>query len=211
MPARSGNAATRDLAREEVTRLARRVVASLLLTTILGATVAATQPVRAPVQAITQADTFDCGVAALATVLTLQQGREVRPRALINALPMTEVQHAVVKERGYSLYELARMAQAVGAEAGVRRLEAQSLERLPLPSVVYLSLPTGPHFSVVTEVAGENVAMADPSRGFMIWPKAQFLAAWAPSGKGYTLTVTADPDASASYRSWSEPPRPPYG
>ena len=197
MPTRPGNAATRGLAREQVTPLAHRVVARLLLSTILGATVAAAQPVRAPAQAITQGDTFDCGVAALATVLTLQQGREVMPRALINALPMTEVQHAVVKERGYSLYELARMAQAVGAKAGVYRLDAHSLERLPLPSLVYLSLPTGPHFSVVTDVVGESVALADPSRGFMIWPKAQFLAAWAPSGKGYTVTVTADPDASA--------------
>ena len=197
MPTRSGNAATRGLAREQVTPLAHRVVARLLLSTILGATVAAAQPVRAPAQAITQGDTFDCGVAALATVLTLQQGREVMPRALINALPMTEVQHAVVKERGYSLYELARMAQAVGAKAGVYRLDAHSLERLPLPSLVYLSLPTGPHFSVVTDVVGESVALADPSRGFMIWPKAQFLAAWAPSGKGYTVTVKADPDASA--------------
>ena len=197
MPTRSGNAATRGLAREQVTPLAHRVVARLLLSTILGATVAAAQPVRAPAQAITQGDTFDCGVAALATVLTLQQGREVMPRALINALPMTEVQHAVVKERGYSLYELARMAQAVGAKASVYRLDAHSLERLPLPSLVYLSLPTGPHFSVVTDVVGESVALADPSRGFMIWPKAQFLAAWAPSGKGYTVTVTADPDASA--------------
>jgi predicted double-glycine peptidase len=197
MPTRPGNAATRGLAREQVMPLAHRVVARLLLSTILGATVAAAQPVRAPAQAITQGDTFDCGVAALATVLTLQQGREVMPRALINALPMTEVQHAVVKERGYSLYELARMAQAVGAKAGVYRLDAHSLERLPLPSLVYLSLPTGPHFSVVTDVVGESVALADPSRGFMIWPKAQFLAAWAPSGKGYTVTVTADPDASA--------------
>jgi predicted double-glycine peptidase len=197
MPTRSGNAATRGLAREQVTPLAHRVVARLLLSTILGATVAAAQPVRAPAQAITQGDTFDCGVAALATVLTLHKGREVMPRALINALPMTEVQHAVVKERGYSLYELARMAQAVGAKAGVYRLDAHSLERLPLPSLVYLSLPTGPHFSVVTDVVGESVALADPSRGFMIWPKAQFLAAWAPSGKGYTVTVTADPDASA--------------
>jgi len=197
MPTRSGNAVTLDLVREQVTCLARRVVTSLLLTSVLGATVAATQPVRAPLQAITQGDTFDCGVAALATVLTLQQGREVMPPALINVLPMTEVQRAVVKERGYSLYELARMARAVGADASVHRLDAQSLEQLPLPSLVYLSLPTGPHFSVVTEVVGDKVALADPSRGFMIWPKAQFLAAWARSGGGYTLTVTADPDGSA--------------
>jgi hypothetical protein len=136
MSTRSGKAATRDLEGEGITRLAYRVVASLVLTTLLGATVAATQPVRAPVQAITQADTFDCGVAALATVLTLQQGREVRPRALINALPMTEVQHAVVKERGYSLYELARMGRGGRAPAGgtIPRAVAATQRGLSFPA-----------------------------------------------------------------------------
>jgi len=193
----SSDSAPRGLGSGGVTHAVHCLAAGTLLVIMLGVTAAPAQPVRAPAYAVAQVDQFDCGVAALATILTLKQGREVMPRALIKALALTEPQRAAVVEHGYSLYELAQMAQAVGAEASVQRLDAQALEQLRLPGLVLLSLPTGPHFSVVTEVAGDKVALADPSRGFMIWPKAQFLAAWAPSGAGYTLTVTVDPDASA--------------
>ena len=124
------------------------------------------------------------------------RGRDVTPRALISGLVLSAAQQAAVQDRGYSLYELALMARAAGAHAVVRRLDAQSLHQLSLPALVYLSLPTGPHFSVVTEVVGDRVALADPSQGFMVWPRLQFLAAWAPSGEGYTLAITVDPDAS---------------
>ena len=91
---------------------------------------------------------------------------------------------------------LALMALAAGAEPALERFAATALSQLLPPALVYLDLPTGPHFSVVTEVAGDRVALADPSAGFVVWSKAQFLAAWAPSGAGYVLTVTADPGAS---------------
>lgn len=156
------------------------------------------QPVRAPTQPLaTQTEEFDCGVAALATVLTLQRGQAVGPKTLIEAVALTQHQQALVRERGYSLQELALMTLAVGAEPALERFAATALSQLLLPALVYLDLPTGPHFSVVTEVVGNRVALADPSAGFVVWSKAQFLAAWAPSGAGYVLTVTADPDASA--------------
>jgi predicted double-glycine peptidase len=173
------------------------MVTGVLIAMMMGATVVAAQPVRAPAQPpVAQINRFDCGAAALATVLTLRRGRDVTPRALISGLVLTDAQQAVVHDRGYSLYELALMARAAGAQAVVRRLDATSLHQLSLPALVYLSLPTGPHFSVVTEVVGDRVALADPSQGFMVWPRPQFLAAWASSGVGYTLAVTVDPDAS---------------
>lgn len=176
----------------------RQVFAGSLLVIMLGVSVATAQPVRGPAEPpIAQTDRFDCGVAALATLLGLQYGREVVPELLISATELPDTQYARIRERGYSLYELALMARAVGATTAIQRLEAQLLPQLPLPGLVYLALPTGPHFSVVIEVAGDKVALADPSQGFMVWSKAQFLAVWAPAGAGYVLTVTADPDASA--------------
>jgi|MDTG01.2.fsa_nt_gb predicted double-glycine peptidase len=185
------------LARPRVGCAMRGVVTGALIALMMGATVVAAQPVRAPAQSpVAQINRFDCGAAALATVLTLRRGRDVTPRALISGLVLSAAQQAAVQDRGYSLYELALMARAAGAHAVVRRLDAQSLHQLSLPALVYLSLPTGPHFSVVTEVVGDRVALADPSQGFMVWPRPQFLAAWAPSGEGYTLAITVDPDAS---------------
>ena len=174
----------------------RGVAASMLLMAF-GMTAATALPLRPPAAPpVFQVNRFDCGVAALATVLSLQQGHAVVPETLTTALALTEGEQAAVREQGYSLYELSRMAQAMGAQAVVQHLDASALPALPLPALVYLRLPTGPHFSVVTELAGDSVALADPSQGLMIWPKAQFLAAWAPTGSGYALTVTADPDAS---------------
>lgn len=166
---------------------------------MLGVMAAATaQPVRPPPQpTVSQVNRFDCGVAALATVLSLQRGRTVRPQALSAALASTADARALISERGYSLYDLVLMARAAGAGAAVTRLDASALGQLALPALVYLALPTGPHFSVVTALTGQNVALADPSQGFMIWPIARFLDAWAPLGAGYALTITADPDASA--------------
>lgn len=173
-------------------------MAGAVLVIALGAAAVKAQPVRAPTQPpAAQAEGFDCGVAALATVLTLQRGQPVGPETLIGAVALTHHQQAVVRERGYSLQELALMARAAGAEPVLERFAVNALPHLPLPALVYLDLPTGPHFSVVTAVAGDRVALADPSAGFVIWPKAQFLAAWAPSGAGYVLTVTADPAVSA--------------
>jgi len=174
-------------------------VAGAVLVIALGAAAAVkAQPVRAPTQPpAAQAEGFDCGVAALATVLTLQRGQAVGLETLIGAVALTHHQQAVVQERGYSLQDLALMARAAGAEPALERFAVHALSHLPLPALVYLDLPTGPHFSVVTEVAGDRVALADPSAGFLVWSKAQFLEAWAPSGAGYVLTVTTDPDVSA--------------
>ena len=164
---------------------------------MLGVMAAATaQPVRPPPQPpVYQVNRFDCGVAALATVLSLRRERPVRPQALSAALGPTETEQTLIRERGYSLYDLVLMARAAGVGAAVTRLNASALGQLALPALVYLALPTGPHFSVVTALTEQNVALADPSQGFMIWPIARFLDAWAPLGAGYALTITADPDA----------------
>ncbi len=177
----------------------RKGLAGLLSITLLGVMAAATaQPVRPPPQPpVSQVNRFDCGVAALATVLSLQRGRAVRPQALSAALASTADERALIRERGYSLYDLVLMAREAGVGAAVTRLDASALEQLALPALVYLALPTGPHFSVVTALTDQNVALADPSQGFMIWPIARFLDAWAPLGAGYALTITVDPGASA--------------
>ena len=94
---------------------------------------------------------------------------------------------------GFSLEQLARLAQDAGANPQVFRVSARSLSTLRLPVLVYLQLPTGPHFSLLTGLAGHHVALADPSQGRLIWPREDFLAAWAPRGEGYLLSLREDP------------------
>ena len=71
--------------------------------------------------------------------------------------------------------------------------QSHALLTLGLPVLVYLQLPTGPHFSLLTGLAGHHVALADPSQGRFIWPCEGFLSAWAPRGEGYLLSIREDP------------------
>ena len=98
-----------------------------------------------------------------------------------------------IRGEGFSLEQLARLARDAGANPRVFRVSARSLSTLRLPVLVYLQLPTGPHFSLLTGLAGHHVALADPSQGRLIWPREDFLAAWAPRGEGYLLSLREDP------------------
>ena len=98
-----------------------------------------------------------------------------------------------IRGEGFSLEQLARLARDAGAHPRVFRVSARSLSTLRLPVLVYLQLPTGPHFSLLTGLAGHHVALADPSQGHLIWPREDFLAAWAPRGEGYLLSLREDP------------------
>jgi predicted double-glycine peptidase len=72
-------------------------------------------------------------------------------------------------------------------------LTVRGLAQISLPVLVHLDLPTGPHYSVLTGMIGSQVALADPSHGAVVWPKARFLSAWSTTGSGYALSITADP------------------
>ena len=56
-----------------------------------------------------------------------------------------------------------------------------------------LTVRHGPHFSLLTGLAGHHVALADPSQGRLIWTREDFLRAWAPRGEGYLLSLREDP------------------
>ena len=156
---------------------------------------AQTQPIRTyPASVVFQSDSFDCGPAALATLIQLKLQRGATLRELtqtLSELSWQEWRH--IQTEGYSLGQLVAMAAAVGARATLRRLTAQGLAQTSLPVLVYLDLPTGPHYSVLTGIVGSQVALADPSHGAVVWPRAQFLSAWSSTGNGYALSITADP------------------
>ena len=67
-----------------------------------------------------------------------------------------------IREEGFSLEQLARLAQDAGANPQVPRISAAYLLTIRLPVLVYLQLPTGPHFSLLTRLACHHVALADP-------------------------------------------------
>ena len=156
---------------------------------------AQTQPIRTyPASVVFQGDRFDCGPAALATLIQLRLQRDVTLLELTQTVSELSPQEwRRIQNEGYSLGQLVTMAAAVGARATLLRLTARGLAGIRLPVLVYLDLPSGPHYSVLTGIVGSQVALADPSQGAVVWPRAQFLSAWSATGNGYALSITADP------------------
>ena len=173
-------------------------LAVVLVTAVLysaTAPTAQTQPIRTfPASVVFQKDSFDCGPAALATLLQLRLRRPTTLPELTQTVPeLSRQEWSRIHTHGYSLGQLVAMTVAVGARPTLRRLTARGLAKISLPVLVYLDLPSGPHYSVLTGMVGSQVALADPSLGAVVWPKEQFLLAWSTTGTGYALSVTAGP------------------
>ena len=173
-------------------------LAMMLVTAVLcsaATPTAQTQPIRTfPASVVFQGDSFDCGPAALATLIQLRLQRGATLLELTQTVPeLSRQEWRRVQTEGYSLGQLVTMAAAVGVRPTLRRLTARGLAEISLPVLVYLDLPSGPHYSVLTGMVGSQVALADPSQGAVVWPRAQFLSAWSETGNGYALSITADP------------------
>jgi len=136
-----------------------------------------------------QVQPFDCGPAALASLLSVHLAKPIGLSALTGALTLNQVERDRVQAMGYSLQQLAEMAASQGVLASVVAVPASSLSGLLLPALVYLQLPSGPHFSVLSGLAGERVLLADPSQGNLIWTREAFARAWAPKGEGVLLSL----------------------
>ena len=162
------------------------------------ASVLAQPPKSLPVTLTRQQAGFDCGSAALATLLSFYTDRAVEPDDLVRSQSFTTDEWQRVRREGFSLSQLADMAAALKVEPSVTRLPSRALLSVPLPVLVYLRLPTGPHFSVLTGIAGQRVTLADPTQGALMWTLNQFFRAWAPDGWGLLLSVKGAPVWSAS-------------
>ena len=150
-------------------------------------------PKMLPVTVIKQQSTFDCGPAALATLLSFYDPELADPTALAAMVPQGTAESDRIRREGFSLLQLAMMAQTLGWQPTLGAISHRELHTMALPALVHLNLPSGPHFSVLVGLAGQRVILADPSQGLQWWSREQFVAAWAPERDGVALTLTADP------------------
>ena len=179
-------------------QVTRCLLCGLLL---IGAAQAASQPPRAAsLTLMRQSATFDCGRAALATLLSHYAEHPVPAASLSEGIAWREAEWRRIQSAGFSLQQLVLMAEAYGAAPKLIALTAAELRTMPLPLLVHLQLTTGPHFSVLTGIAGDRVTLADPSQGRLLWSLPEFLSAWAPEHRGLALAITADLDGSDSAR-----------
>ena len=163
---------------------------------------------------VKQTTGYDCGPAALATLLTHYLD-----------VPSQEIEIAVLSnanQYGTTLLGLELATQAKGSGAQSFRMDFATLRRqldaYPAPVVVRLLLPQ-PHFVLVLGIEDDAVLLADPASGNVMMPHKSFLERWlipenggeknadgktenkAPSREGYVLIAArADGRTNAARR-----------
>ena len=142
---------------------------------------------------VCQRGDYDFGPAALATLMAARPGADLDLAGLMARFGVSAAETTWIRGEGFSFEQLARLAQDADAKPQVIRISAASLPTIRLPVLIYLQLPMGPHFSLLTGLAGDHVALADPSQGRLIWTREDFLSAWAPRSEGYLLSLREDP------------------
>ena len=133
---------------------------------------------------IMQSTDFNCGPAALATVLGNFE---------INTTEQELATLAGTDESGTTMYGLAEAAKAKGLNAVGMKLLVDDLKP---NNIVFLTIDDGPHYSVVREITADKVLLADPSLGNIEMSKEKFSEVYS----GNALVIT-DPNTSAQVNS----------
>ena len=132
---------------------------------------------------VMQSTSYNCGPAALATVLN-NIGVNVTEQELADL--------AGTDESGTTMYGLAQAVQAKGLKATGMKLSQDNLKK---NNIVFLNISGSTHYSVVKEVTNESVKLADPSLGNIEIPKEQFEKVYS----GYSLIISGPAENLSLY------------
>jgi predicted double-glycine peptidase len=123
---------------------------------------------------------YSCGAAALATLMVYYYGEPTSEAEILDLLKtkLTPEELAGKAQRGFSLFDLKRVAQEKGYQAAGFRLALNQLQQLAAPVIVYLEPRQYRHFAVLRGVRNGMVYLADPARGNLRMRIDQFLDEW---------------------------------
>ena len=135
---------------------------------------------------------YSCGSAALATLLTYGLGDPTDEDAILRMIlsPLSGDELRSLQQRGLSLLDMQKVAQARGHKAQGFRLPAEQLSRISRPLIVHIKPHGYEHFAVFKGLRGDRVYLADPSLGNIRMPLYRFLDMWADAaGRGVVFAV----------------------
>ncbi|HEY3053923.1 MAG TPA: peptidase domain-containing ABC transporter [Thermoanaerobaculia bacterium] len=129
----------------------------------------------------------DCGPAALATIAR-HYGRDMS-LARLGEILRTDAQ-------GTDLLSLRNAAEALGFQASAGAAKEDSLDKIPLPAIAHFHDPPRGHFVTVHRVERQRVTVADPARGIVELPRAEFMERWSRA----LVLLTPSPDFQTKNR-----------
>src|SRR5262249_4631145 len=138
---------------------------------------------------------YSCGAAALATLLS-GTGQPVSEREILQAVfaTLSDAEATRTMQKGLSLLDLKRVAEARGHAAEGYRISAETLVQLTRPALVLIEPYGYSHFAVLRGVRGDRVYLADPARGNVRTSAARFLRNWL-GADGLGIVFLLDTDA----------------
>ncbi len=124
-----------------------------------------------------------CGIASLLTILHFHY-RDMRydERKMISLFldNATSAETETVTKKGFSFLEISKLARLIGYETRIKLLSFEELKKVVsfVPVIVYLEIGERAHFAVVRGISNDEVWLADPSRGNVIYSSLQFMHEW---------------------------------
>lgn len=120
---------------------------------------------------------YSCGAASVATILDYAYGRHFSERQVI--LGMLKVSNpATVKERGFSMLDMARYLRKLKFSGAGYRVSATRLTDLRIPVIVLLDINGYEHFVVLKAVVDGRAYLADPALGNRSLSMRRFVKGW---------------------------------
>jgi predicted double-glycine peptidase len=130
---------------------------------------------------IMQKQDFSCGAAVLATVIRYYWGDPATEADFLAILPKLKLTPAELKDRienGLTLTDLRDLANRVGYEASMGKVQFAELTQAKVPVIVGITVNGHDHFVVYRGTDGEFVYLADPIRGNVRTKVPDFLKQW---------------------------------
>jgi predicted double-glycine peptidase len=142
---------------------------------------------------------YSCGAASLATLLTYYFAQETSEQDILDLIirDRSEEEIAVIKERGFSLFDLKFAAETLGYNASGFKMNINHLKKLTGPVIVYITPRGYQHFAVFKGIRGDRIYLADPTRGNIRLSVDKFLSIW--NGVTFVLGNSSIEEGITSY------------
>ncbi len=149
---------------------------------------------------VKQSYDYSCGSAALATILDYQLGEDFTEKQVIQGLLQYGDVRKIARRRAFSLLDMKRFVEVLGYRGVGYKAQIQDLETLDRPGIVPIIIFGYRHFAVYKGMYDGHVFLADPWRGNISFPVAEFEKKWyknvvfivypdgAPERRGLRLT-----------------------
>jgi predicted double-glycine peptidase len=121
---------------------------------------------------------FSCGAASLATLLKYGYKVEGINEADLVKEMIEKGDPKQIREKGFSLLDLKKMAERKGFQSNGYKVKAENLTKLKIPVIILLNTKGYKHFVILKGIKNERAYFADPAFGNRSIPFKDFVESW---------------------------------